>query len=78
MWPFKKKDIPTLEFTDASTSAYSSDDITVIHVGRVIHGTITPTKYNTFKIELNGLQSERFTRHEAMESCIQKWESMHK
>lgn len=79
MWPFKKpvrEAPPKLEFTERQTSPYSEDNVTIIHVGSVVHGTMVRTKYNTYKIEFCGYKAEYMNPVAAEHSIRKKWDHL--
>lgn len=75
MWPFseKKQAMPQLEFTERQTSPYAEDNVTVIHTGSIVRGTITKTKYGTWKATLQGSVGEFMNQTAAEQNTIKKW-----
>jgi hypothetical protein len=78
MWLFKKKDpiaIPKLTFTERQTSPYSEDNVTIIHVDHVVHGTIAKTKYGTWKLEFCG-STEYMDAKSAIAYANKQWDRL--
>lgn len=69
----KQSDVPKLEFTERQTSPYSEDNVTIIHTGSIVHGTMTRTKYNTYKVELCGHKAEYMNPVAAEVGINHKW-----
>jgi hypothetical protein len=79
MWPFKKpvrEAPPKLEFTERQTSPYAEDNVTIMHTGNVVRGTIMRTKYGTYKVELCGHKAEYMSIVTAEDSINKKWEHL--
>lgn len=78
MWFKKKVEVPLLQFTDRQTSPYMTDNVMVMHTGKVVRGTIERTKYDTFKATLAGSVGEYMDLETAIEMSKKKWESWFK
>ncbi len=77
-WATPNVDVPPLQFTDRQTSPYMTDNIMVMHTGKIVRGIIERTKYGTFKATLSGSVGEYMDLETAIEMSKKKWESWFK